>query len=87
MPKVGISVTTTKFDKKLAYWPLAAPLFILFFHFLFAKPMKITLTIRKKSFKDFSNRKNAYKRKIGYYEISETFFLFEKSLKLVSTNC
>ena len=42
LPKVGISVTTMKFDKKLTYWPLAAPLFILFLHFLFAKPMKIT---------------------------------------------
>ena len=32
--KVEISVTTTKFDKKLAYWPLAALLFILFLPYL-----------------------------------------------------
>ena len=56
MPKVEISVTTTKFDKKLAYWPLAAPLFILFLHFLFAKPMKISLTIGKKKVSKISQK-------------------------------
>ena len=50
--------------------------------------MKITCKqFVETSFKDFLNRKNVSKMKIGYYEISETFFLFKKSLKLVSTNC
>ena len=46
-------VNTSKVGKKLAYWPIAALLFILFIHFFRAKSLKIRGIFPKTKFQRF----------------------------------
>ena len=43
MGKLEFSVTTSNVEEKLAYWPIAAILFMLFLHFFTAKSMTLTI--------------------------------------------
>ena len=40
-PKLGVN--TSKFGERLAYWPITALLFLLFYHFFSSKSLKITV--------------------------------------------
>ena len=46
-------VTASKVGQKLAYWPIAVLLFILFLNFFKAKCMKITVVFHKNKFQRF----------------------------------
>ena len=66
-PKLEFCVNTSKVGKKLAYWPIASLLFILFKHFFRVKSMKITVIFHKNEFQRFTKYRIVLKIwKIGY---------------------
>ena len=52
-PKLEFCVNTSKLGEKLAYWPIAALLFILFLHYFRAKSFKITIIFPRNKFQRF----------------------------------
>ena len=52
-PKLEFCVNTSKVGKKLAYWPIASLLFILFLHYFRVKSMKIAVIFHRNKFQRF----------------------------------